>query len=167
MRKWIPENSRAAGLFIYNVAIDLRTLFCVSTNRLEPEITNEKAEELKSAGWKGSKNVFGDCLVMPVEERNKAIPAIAKALINWRITSNQARTFSLMEILAVAIRAKLLEEVAHKAKPIIDETADADVFITLQCATYIATQSESPTTLQNAEQKLTTLMQSFNYENQT
>ena len=177
LRKWIPDNARVAGLFIYDIAIDLRTLFCVSTNQLEPEITKEKIEELKVVGWKESKNVFGDCLVMPKEEREKAIPAIAKALINWRITSNQARTFSLMETLAVAIsqdanvlagaiRAKLSEEVDKKAKPIIDETAGADVFVTLPCAAYVATEIESVTALQDAEQKLIDLMRTFDYENQ-
>ena len=177
LRKWIPDNARTAGLFIYDIAIDLRTLFCVSTNQLEPEITKEKIEELKVVGWKESKNVFGDCLVMPKEEREKAIPAIAKALINWRITSNQARTFSLMETLAVAIsqdanvlagaiRAKLSEEVDKKAKPIIDETAGADVFVTLPCAAYVATEIESLTALQDAEQKLIDLMRTFDYENQ-
>ena len=40
-RKWIPDNSRATGLFVYDVAIDLRRLFCVSTNQLEPEITSD------------------------------------------------------------------------------------------------------------------------------
>lgn len=177
LRKWIPDNARAAGFFIYDVAIDLRTLFCVSTNQLEPEITKKKAEELKSIGWKESKNVFGDCLVMPKEERKKVIPAIAKALINWRITSNQARTFSLMETLAIAIsqdantlagsiRAKLIEEADRKAKPIIDETVGADVFVTLPCAAYVATEIESLTALQDAEKKLIDLLETFNYEEQ-
>ena len=131
-RKWIPDNPRATGLFVYDVAIDLRTLFSVLTNQLEPEISKDKIEELKSKNWILSKNVFGECLVMPKEEREKVIPAIANALINWRISSNQARTFSLMETLAIAIsdnantlagaiRAKLVDDSEKpKAKPIID-----------------------------------------------
>ena len=102
-RNWIPENKRTTGLFIYDIAIDLRTLFCVSTNQHEPELSKDMIEELKKEGWIESENVFGKCLVMPKEEREKVIPALANALINWRITSNQARTFSLMETLAVAI----------------------------------------------------------------
>jgi hypothetical protein len=177
-RKWIPDNTRAAGLFVYDVAIDLRTLFAVSTNELEPELTKEKITELENKGWKKSRNVFGECLIMPEELRNKAIPAIAKALINWRITSNQSRTFSLMETLAIAIsdsantlagaiRAKLLEgKEKPKAKPIIDETSGADVFVSLPCASYILTEIESATALEKAEQKLIELMQAFDYENQ-
>jgi hypothetical protein len=177
-RNWIPENARTSGLFVYDIAIDLRTLFCVSTNQHEPEISKEKIEELKSKGWKLSKNVFGECLVLPKEEREKIIPALAKALINWRITSNQARTFSLMETLAVAIsdnantlaaaiRAKLVDDGEKpKAKPIVDETAGADLFVTLPCSSYIVTENESADALQKAEAKLIEMMMDFNYENQ-
>ena len=177
-RKWIPDNARATGLFIYDIAIDLRTLFAVSTNQLEPEISKEKVEELKEKGWIVSKNTFGECLIMPKELREKAIPSIAKALINWRISSNQARTFSLMETLAVAIsnnantlagaiRAKLVDDSDKpKVKPIIDETAGADLFITLPCSGYILTETESATAIQDAEHKLIEMMTAFDYENQ-
>ena len=47
-RKWIPDNNRATGLFVYDIAIDLRRLFCVSTNQFEPEITADMVESLKS-----------------------------------------------------------------------------------------------------------------------
>lgn len=179
LRKWIPNNNyRATGLFVYDVAIDLRTLFCVSTNQFEPEISKEMVTKLEEKGWKKSKNVFGECLVLPKEERDRIIPALAKALINWRITSNQARTFSLMETLAVAIsdnantlagaiRAKLIDDDAKpKAKPIVDETAGADLFIALPCANYIVTESESADALQKAEAKLIEMMMEFDYENQ-
>lgn len=177
-RNWIPENARTSGLFVYDIAIDLRTLFCVSTNQHEPEISKERIEELKGKGWKLSKNVFGECLVLPKEEREKIIPALAKALINWRITSNQARTFSLMETLAVAIsdnantlaaaiRAKLVDDGEKpKAKPIVDETAGADLFVTLPCSSYIVTENESADALQKAETKLIEMMMAFDYENQ-
>ena len=176
--KWIPGNERASGLFIYEIAIDLRNLFCVSTNLLEPEIEKEKIEELKSNGWITSKNVFGECLVMPKEQREEIIPAIAHALINWRITSNQSRTFSLMETLAIAIsdnantlagsiRAKLSDDMENpKAKPIIDETVGADLFVTLPCAAYIQTEIESADALNNAEQRIVDMLLSFDYENQ-
>lgn len=177
-RNWIPNNKRATGLFVYDAAIDLRTLFCVSMNQHEPEISKEMIETLKSNGWIESENVFGKCLVLPKEERDKVIPALAKALLNWRITSNQARTLSLMETLAVAIsdnantipaaiRAKLIDDGEKpKAKPIVDETAGADLFITLPCSNYIVTESESADALEKAEQKLIELMTKFKYENQ-
>lgn len=177
-RNWIPNNVRTSGLFVYDVAIDLRTLFCVSTNQHEPEISKEMIDVLKLNGWIEGENVFGKCLIFPKEEREKVIPALAKALINWRITSNQARTFSLMETLAVAIsdnantlpaaiRAKLIENgEKSKAKPIIDQEAGADVFVTLSCANYIVMENESADALQKAEQKLIELMNEFPYEQQ-
>jgi hypothetical protein len=177
-RNWIPKNVRTGGLFVYDIAIDLRTLFSVSTNQHEPELSKDKIEDLKAKGWVESENVFGKCLVLPREEREKVIPALASALLNWRITSNQARTFSLMETLAVAIsdnanklagaiRAKLIEDGEKpKAKPIIDETAGADVFVTLPCSNYVVTVNESADALEKAEQKLIDLMMAFDYENQ-
>jgi len=178
-RKWIPDNSRAYGLFVYDVAIDLRTLFCVSVNQLEPELRPEIIEELKNEGWVESENIFGSCLVMPKELREKAIPAIARALINWRIVSNQARTFSLMETLAVSISqnanaiassiyAKLVDDDTEKpkAKLVVDEDADADVFVTPACTAYTITSSESKDALKNSENKLIEILATFDYENQ-
>lgn len=177
-RNWIPDNVRAGGLFIYDIAIDLRTLFCVSTNLHEPELSKEKIEALKAKGWVESENIFGKCLVLPKIEREKVIPALAIALLNWRITSNQARTFSLMETLAIAIsdnanklagaiRAKLIEDGEKpKAKPIIDETAGADIFVTLPCSNYIVSVNESVDAIDQAEQKLIDMMMAFDYENQ-
>ncbi|NWJ51132.1 MAG: CRISPR-associated protein Cas7 [Bacteroidetes bacterium] len=177
-RNWIPDNARTGGLFIYEVAIDLRTLFSVSLNQHEPELSKPIIEKLRNDGWVESENVFGKCIVLPKGQREKTIPALAHALLNWRITSNQARTFSLMETLAVAIsdnantvagaiRAKLIEDTEKpKAKPIIDETTSAKVFVTLPCAGYIVTVNETVDALEKAEKELTDLMLAFDYENQ-
>lgn len=178
-RKWIPDNNRATGLFVYDVAIDLRRLFCVSTNQFEPEITADMVESLKADGWKVVNTAFGECLSMPKEQREQLIPAIADALLDWQITSNQARTFSLMETLAVAvsdnantlaaaIRAKLIDdnESKQKARPIIDENAGAKTFIALPCANYIVTETESADALVRARQELIDRMMAFDYENQ-
>lgn len=180
-RKFIKETERATGLFIYDVAIDLRRLFAVlavSTNQIEPELKNETIKRLKDKGWIKSENVFGPCLVMPKADRDRIIPALADALLNWRITSNQSRTFSLMETLAVAIsdnantlataiRAKLIDDgETPKAKPIVDAETGADLFVTLPCAGYIETETESSTALGEAKQKLIKLMNAFDYEHQ-
>jgi len=177
-RNWIPDNVRTTGLFVYDVAIDLRTLFCVSTNLHEPELEMTTIEELKNDGWIESENVFGKCLVLPKEKREKIIPALANSIINWRITSNQARTFSPMETLAVAIsqnankiaaaiRAKLDEDSEQpKAKPIIDEVTDAHLFVALTAGGYIQTHLESEDALEKAEKKLIELISNFDFENQ-
>lgn len=175
-RKYLQDQKRTGGLFVYDIAIDLRTLFCVSINQTEPEMTNEVMEKLRENGWEESQNAFGGCLVCPKERRDKVIPALAKALIHWRITSNQSRTFSLMETLAIAIstnanrlaasiRAKLVDE--RKAKPIIDAAIpDADVFVALTAEACILDIDGSVTALEDAEQKLVDLLLAYDYENQ-
>ena len=177
-RKWIPDQKRASGLFISDMAIDLRRLFTVSLNPFEPEMADSTIEKLKAEGWLESQNVFGDCLVAPKELRDKWGRALAKALIQWKITSNQSRTFSLMETLAVcisdnanliagSIRAKLSEEDSRKANPIIDETLDGvESFITLQAGGYIQTKGETADALQRAEDYLFEKISAYNYGNQ-
>lgn len=177
-RKWLNPADRATGLFVSDIAIDLRRLFTVSLNSFEPEMSDETIEKLKSEGWVASKNVFGDCLVAPKELREKWAKALAKAIVNWKITSNQSRTFSLMDTLAISIsdnansiagsiRAKLSEEDSRKADPIIDESlSNVETFITLQAGGYILTKGETTDALERAEQALTDRMMAFDYENQ-
>ena len=177
-RKWIPDQRRANGLYVQDIAIDLRRLFCVSLNTFEPEITPDTEKLLRESGWIESKNVFGKCLVAPPVIREKLIPALAHAILNWSITSNQSRTFSLMETLAVSIsdnankiagsiRAKLSFEDENKAIPIIEEDLKGvESFVTLQAGGYILTKKESTNALDNAEAKLIELMKAFDYMNQ-
>lgn len=177
-RKWIPNNSRATGLFVFDIAIDLRRLFSVGLNSFEPEMAESTIEKLRSEGWIESENIFGKCLVAPKNLREKWISGLAKAIITWRITSNQSRTFSLMDTLAISIsdnanliagsiRAKLSEEDSGKADPIIDESlSGVQTYITLQAGGYIQTKGEVVNALEQAEQKLIELMSSFDYEGQ-
>jgi len=175
-RKWIPDNRRAGGLFVQDTAIDLRRLFSVTLNPFEPEISTETEARLREAEWIESVNVFGPCLVAPMSVRIRLIPALAEAIIEWSITSNQARTFSLMETLAVTIsdnankiaasvRAKLSEEEDNKAFPIIEEGMDGvSTFITLAAGGYIYTKSETMDALEKAKIEMVNRMTAFNYE---
>ncbi|WP_229362950.1 CRISPR-associated protein Cas7 [Flectobacillus sp. BAB-3569] len=177
-RKWIPDNKRATGLFVSDIAIDLRRLFSVSVNSFEPEMSDSTIEKLRSEGWIDSENVFGKCLVAPKPLREEWIKGLAKALIDWKITSNQARTFSLMDTLAISIsdnanliagsiRAKLSEEDSDKANPIIDESLKGvSTFITLQAGGFIQTKGETYDALEKAEAHLIQLLSDFDYENQ-
>lgn len=170
--------TRASGLFVYDIAIDLRTLFCVSTNKFEPELSSQIEEKLRTEGWIEGKNIFGKCLICPKERREQIIPALAHALINWRITSNQSRTFSLMETLALAvsdnanqiayaIRGQLRDDMERlSAIPVIDETTKANLFITPVASSYIVGSLGSADALDKAEQYLIDLMSDFDYENQ-
>jgi len=177
-RAFIQDQTRASGLFSYDIAIDLRTLFCVSTNKLEPELFPNIEEKLIKEGWVEGKNIFGKCLICPKEKRNKIIPALAHAIINWRITSNQSRTFSLMETVAIAIsdnanqiaysiRGELRDDTERQqAVPKIDETTKADLFITPIASSFIAGSIGAANALDKAEQKLIDLMTAFEFENQ-
>ncbi len=177
-RKWIPDNKRATGLFVFDIAIDLRRLFTVSLNSFEPEMSDETISKLKENGWNESSTVFGPCLVVPKELREKWATGLSKAIIDWKITSNQSRTFSLMETLAVSIsdnanliagsiRAKLSEEDSRKADPIIDEDLEeVQSFITLSAGGYIPTKSEVSTALQDAEQYILDQILGFDHERQ-
>jgi hypothetical protein len=176
-KKWIEPQRRASGLFVYDIAVDLRTLFCVSTNQLEPQLYPETIEKLRSAGWIEGENVFGRCLIYPSSLREKIINALAEALLNWRITSNQSRTFSLMETLAVAIsdnanqvayaiRAELDVERERQANPIIDETADAKIFLTPSVSGFVKGASGDAKSLYDATSYLIQQMLAFPYEKQ-
>lgn len=175
-RKWIPSNKRATGLFVLDIAIDLRRLFAVTLNPFEPEISEETENQLRENGWIESENVFGPCLIAPSQIREQWINSLASSIIDWKITSNQSRTFSLMETLALtvsdnankiasSIRTKLTED--DKVKPIIEEAlAGVETFVTLPAAGYLTTTKESADALENAHEYLVGLMSEFNYENQ-
>lgn len=177
-RAFIQDQTRASGLFIFDLAIDLRTLFCVSINKLEPELFPEIEAKLRAEEWIDGRNIFGNCLICPKEKRKEIIHALAKAIVNWRITSNQARTFSLMETVAIAIsdnanqiayaiRGDLREDSDRlQAVPKIDETVKADLFITPSASAYVIGSVGSSDALEKAEQKLIELMMAFDYEQQ-
>jgi hypothetical protein len=177
-RKWLNPADRATGLFVFDIAIDLRRLFAVSLNSFEPEMSESTIEKLKNENWIESENVFGPCLIAPKPLREKWTAGLAHAIVNWRITSNQSRTFSLMDTLAIAIsnnanlvagsiRAKLSEEDSRKADPIVDEgMKGVETFITLQAGGYIQTKGESADALLKAEKRVIEMLQSFDYEHQ-
>lgn len=177
-RAFIQDQKRATGLFVYDTAIDLRTLFCVSTNKLEPELFPEIEEKLKTAGWSAGENVFGQCLICPRLERERIIKRLASALLNWRITSNQARTFSLMETLAIAIsdnanqiayaiRGELRDDTEkQRASPKIDETVKAEIFVSPAASGYVAGAVGAADALDKAEARLVELMMGYDYEKQ-
>jgi hypothetical protein len=177
-RKWLNASDRATGLFVMDVAIDLRRLFTVTLNSFEPEMSERTIEKLRNEGWTETQTVFGPSLLAPLTLREKWIKGLAKAIIDWKITSNQSRTFSLMETLAISIsdnanliagsiRAKLSEEDSKKADPIIDESLKGvHTYITLQAAAYIHTKGEKADALEQAEQKLIALMNNFEYDKQ-
>ncbi|MFN8343949.1 MAG: CRISPR-associated protein Cas7 [Spirosomataceae bacterium] len=175
-RKWIPENKRAGGLFIYDIAIDLRRLFTVSTNQFEPEISPAIIEKLRNEGWTDGQTVFGKCLVAPADKRKKMTEALADALINWQITSNQSRTFSLMETLAIvisdnankvasAIRASLDEE-GKRAEPVVEQNSidGVSTFVSSASTGYLSRVIVAHDALEQAKAELIKRIEAYEFK---
>ncbi len=172
-RNWIPDNARTTGLFIYDIAIDRSRLFSVSVNQHEPELTKDSLEKLKEQGWVLSKN--GERLICPDQRRKTLIDALAKALVEWHITSNQARTYSPQTTLALAvslnasliasaIRADLNEEDTRKADPVVESFDGVETFISLSCKGYVRGVVGAADAMVQAEKRIVELLSDYNYE---
>jgi len=175
-RKWIPEDQvgpRAHGLYVFDVAIDLERLFTVSTNRHEPELDAGLMESLEEEGWTLTEN--GEHLVCPEERRNEIIPALARGLVEWRVTSNQSRTYSPQATLCVAvsdnanrvtnaIRADLTDEGrSEEAVPVIAPFDGVSVFTMPVSKGYVPGVTASPDALDKAEAFIVDHLRSFDF----
>ncbi len=177
MRLWIPKDKvgpRASGLFIFDVAIDLRTLFSVSLNDNEPEVDKRMREKLQEAGWETSKD--SNRLICPAARRNEIIPALAQSLINWRITSNQSRTYSPQNTLSVAIshnankvgmsiRSELTESSDYKkAEPVLEALSEVELFTALTAKAYMPQVIATADALEKAEAELVSRLSGYSYD---
>lgn len=181
-RKWIPSSEknshlRTHGLFVYDVAIDLRRLFTVQINSPEAEISRETEQKLVANGWTKTRTIFGDALICPKEQRDLIIKAISYGLINWRITSNQSRTFSLMENVATAIsdnankiawaiRGELIPEKDRAARLVVSEVSETKLFVTPSISAFIPGAEGDFDALEKIEAAINTKLSDFDYENQ-
>lgn len=151
LRTYMPPGKvspRATGLFVVDVAVDLSRLFRVSLDPYEPELKPDLVKRLKEQGWQEKDGH----LVCPKERRDEIIPALAEALVHWRITSNQARTYNHQETIAVAlsknasrvslaIRAELSELLDGEklnAKPVIQPIEDVALFVSPAVRAHVA-----------------------------
>ncbi|WP_181308519.1 CRISPR-associated protein Cas7 [Rufibacter sp. XAAS-G3-1] len=171
-RHWIPENSRTTGLFVYDLAIDLKRLFTVATNQHEPELSPAMLAELKSDGWESSAD--GEFLLCPENRRRAIAEGLATAIVDWQITSNQARTYSPQTTLALAIsenasliasaiRADLDEENPNRAVPVIDVIPKVDVYTSLTAKGYISGVTGTADAMEQARVDLENRLLAFDY----
>jgi len=177
---FVFDNKRASGMFVQNIAIDLKRLFAISLDNISPEVAPNVIEELKSGGWIVKKDNRGEYLLAPDSYRKELIPAIAHSLINWTITSNQSRTYSPMETLVVAISdnansvgnsiyAKLNvgknDELV--AEPVISsDVENVDIFIAPQAQGYFLNIEEKnikANAINDAVAKLIDVLSNFEY----
>lgn len=175
------NQKRAYGLFVYDIAIDLRRLFTVSIDETAPEIDPNLIPELEEQGWEQHVNVFGPALLAPEATRAAILPALAEALIEWHITSNQARTHSTMPMLAVAlsdkasnnsvsIRARLEQDENGRpiATPILEDSLGG-LYVHPSAEGYIAGAHNlaRANALEQAKQDLLGRLQAYNYAQRT
>ncbi len=174
LRHWIPDNRRTSGLFVFDVAIDLKNLFRVSLQAFEPQLDPDAIEALRADGWAETSD--GLSLVAPSAQRERLIPALAHSLVHWRVTSNQSRTFSPQPTLAFAlspsanrivgaVRADLDEEQPDKkAHPILDAPDGVGLYTALAAKGYVPGVVASAEALDEAEQDLAGRMRAYDHE---
>lgn len=176
-RKWIPEDQvgpRAHGLYVFDVAIDLGRLFTVSTNRHEPELDTETMEKLQEEGWALTENE--EHLICPADRRDEITEGLARGLTDWRVTSNQSRTYSPQATLCLAvsddanrvtnaIRADLTEEGrGREAVPVIDSFEGVSVYTMPACKGHVPGVTASPDALDKARKDIIERLKAYSYD---
>jgi len=170
---FLAPQKRAYGLFVYDVAVDLRRLFAVSTADEDPELDPGTIQKLKAAGWIEAENA----LIAPAEERERIIPALAYALLHWAITSNQARTFSPMpplavaladraDKIAVAIRADLGEAALTRpsAQVVLDSVGEDSLFVTPVARGVLPNVEADADAMDRAQAEIERRLRAYDYE---
>lgn len=104
-RKFDPApKSMSVGLYTSDIVMDMDRMFSVTDNAIEQEVPDQYLQAMREAGWTEFKHSqYGTMLDMPDDEKQKLIEALAHALLNHRITSNQSANFSLMNVVAVVV----------------------------------------------------------------
>ncbi|WP_044207967.1 hypothetical protein [Flammeovirga sp. OC4] len=161
--QFLPDLQQSTGIFVFDMAIDLNRLFTVKYDILETEITDEIRDKLIENGWDQVGNLF----TLSAEKREMLIPHIVDGILNWRITSNQSRNFSMMEILAVATSTNV-HEVSGAIRAELDQDEHAqlvlsdDAFITESAGAYSNSFNASPTAINDARSKIIELLSKHN-----
>ncbi|MDT7858118.1 hypothetical protein RQM47_15835 [Rubrivirga sp. S365] len=171
---YLAPQKRAYGLYVYDVAVDMRRLFSVSTADEDPELDAATIEKLRGEGW----TEVGHTLVAPEAERERIVPALAYALLHWSITSNQARTFSPMPPLAVAladradkiataIRADLDPEAGlsrPSATVVLDSVGEDSLFVTPVARGVLRGVDASANAMDQAQAEIERRLRVYDYE---
>lgn len=171
---YLAPQKRAYGLFVYDVAVDMRRLFSVSTADQDPELDADTIEKLRGAGWVETENA----LIAPAAERERLIPALASALLHWSITSNQSRTFSPMppvavaladraDKIAIAIRADLDPEAGvsrPSATVVLESTGPDSLFVTPVARGVIRGAGGEADAMDRAQAEIERRLRAYDYE---
>lgn len=120
-RNFIDGKDRVNGFFKTDIIIDLRRLFRVPLLLNNSELSQETIDKMRNAGWVDFVDGSGmKWLELPKKFHVEYATAIAWALLNWRITSNQSRTNDLMPLVSVAISSRA-DEIPNTIRGEINE----------------------------------------------
>lgn len=119
-RKLVRGKDRANGFFKTDIAIDMRKLFRVPVILHDMEISEETIAKLKNKGWVEINDNYGKFLELPKKFHAELAEAIAWGIVNWKITSNQSRTYDAMPVLSVAISQRA-DEIPNAIRGEINE----------------------------------------------
>jgi hypothetical protein len=162
------NNRRITGIFEYKVAVDLSRLFAVAKRKTDPELKDHLREDLREEGWPEDDDYF----YLPREQREEAIPCLARALVEWQVTSNQQRTFSLQSNFATVVtrNASLAANAMYPyrqngdVEPRVEDLDGTKVFLTNEAQQFIDGTGFSGRANQDAIDHLTQQLQSRSEE---
>jgi len=178
-RHFVKPQKRMGGLFVHTVIIDQNALFTVQLDEREPSIDDCVRDELISLGWLQTVNDKGKCLVAPKSVRDQVIPALAHAIINWTVDSNQSRSSTEFQTVAVAMSKtspkvwNSISAVVSKADdgksmatPVLRKYDGVDLFVDDSASQFFFEAETDEDALLKAEARIIEMLNDFDYENQ-
>lgn len=166
--------SHLDGVFSFDIAIDLRTLFSVQVHGYKAQITKEKELELLEKGWVYGKNEFGEILLAPKDVREKITESLSDALVDWQFKTNQSSNYSpsVTEAMSISFDVRraaygLSAEVEEKtAQAIIDLDYADNVFVEKSAKSYLKNSEEiaKAFAMDDAKAKIVEMINSYDYE---
>lgn len=162
------NNKRLTGIFEYKIAVDLSRLFAVAKRKTDPELKDHLREELREEDWPE----YEDHFYLPESKREEVIPHLARSLVEWQVTSNQQRTFSLQSNFATvltrnaSLAANSIYTVPNgeasrgrSAEPKVEDLEGASLHLTNEARQFFDGESFSGTANQEAAAEIEEALQ--------
>lgn len=148
------NNRRATGLFEYTVAVDLSRLFSIPKRSFDRELDEDLKQELAEEDWPEDEDHF----FAPEAMREEIASALAEALVGWRVTSNQQRTFDLQQNLLTVVsdnahyvaNAVYVTQELDGVMPALEQTDEVAVYASNQALLHFDEVEPSMTSTKEA-----------------
>lgn len=128
--KLIDGKGRVTGIFSFDVVVDLKRAFSVYIEDDMNEVPENIVEKLIEEGWTETNIKNRRSLVLPEAFHEEYANLLSNALVDWRISSNQSRTFDLMPFL-FAIVGTRADEISFSVVPEVSEEEEKTVNISV------------------------------------